>query len=150
MAMATEVEHLSAVEEAWSLMSQLFWEIRPRMARMATEFGLTPPQMFALKALDPNRPMPMGELAAELHCDNSNVTGLVDRLTAQGLVERREAPHDRRVRMLALTPRGAEVRERLHDVMLAVPEQLARLDEEDQCALRDLMRRARHGADPPG
>lgn len=124
------------------MMSQLFWELRPRMGAVAAEFGLTPPQMFALKVLDPDRPVPMRELAAQLHCDSSNVTGLVDRLTAQGLVERREAPHDRRVRMLAVTPEGARVRARLHAVMLEVPPGLAGLSVDDQRALRDLMRRA--------
>jgi DNA-binding MarR family transcriptional regulator len=141
--MATEVDHPTPIEEAWSLMSQLFWELRPRMMTAAAEFGLTPPQMFALRSLDPGHPVPMRELAAHLHCDSSNVTGLVDRLTAQGLVERREAPHDRRVRMLAVTPEGARVRDRLGAAMLAVPPDLAALGPDDQRALCDLMRRAR-------
>ena len=61
-----------------------------------------------------------------LHCDSSNVTGLVDGLAAQGLVERREAEHDRRVRMLVVTERGAEVRDRLQEVMSEVPERWRR------------------------
>ena len=40
----------------------------------------------------------MSALAHALHCDNSNVTGIVDRLEAAGLVERRAAEHDRRVK----------------------------------------------------
>ena len=102
--MATEAKRRrkTAAEEAWSLMSRLLWEMRPRMLRVAQEFGLTPPQMFALRALDPDNPVPMRELAATLHCDSSNVTGLVDGLEAQGLVERRPAEHDRRMRMLVV------------------------------------------------
>jgi DNA-binding MarR family transcriptional regulator len=133
----------SAAQEAWALISELFWELRPRMAAVASEFGLTPPQMFALKVLDPEHPIPMSELAGKLHCDNSNVTGLIDRLTAQGLVERRDAPHDRRVRMLAVTAEGARVRRRLASVMLDVPPLLTGMSPEDQTALRDLLRRAR-------
>ncbi len=68
-------------------MGRLFWQLRPRMARVAGEFGLTPPQLFALKTLDPDNPVPMSTLASALHCDNSNVTGLVDGLESQGLVE---------------------------------------------------------------
>ena len=60
--------------------------------------------------------MPMRELAAELHCDSSNVTGLVDGLEAHGFVERRSAEHDRRVRMLVVTERGAAVRRRINEV----------------------------------
>ena len=144
--MAAEVQHVGAAQEAWALISELFWDLRPRMAAAAAEFGLTPPQMFALKLLDPGHPIPMRELAAQLHCDSSNVTGIVDRLTAQGLVERREDAHDRRLRMLAVTDQGAKVRARLRDVMLEVPPGIAGLRPEEQRALRDLMRRARDPA----
>jgi MarR family transcriptional regulator, organic hydroperoxide resistance regulator len=140
--MASEVTHDSAAREAWGLMSRLFWEMRPRMLRIAAEFGLTPPQLFALRSLDPEQPVPMRALAQALHCDSSNVTGLVDGLAAQGLVERREAEHDRRVRMLVVTERGADVRARVGDAVQRVPEQLAALEPEDQLALRDILRRA--------
>jgi DNA-binding MarR family transcriptional regulator len=140
--MDAAVKRGTPVEEAWALMGKLFWEIRPRMLRVAGEFGLTPPQLFALRALDPGEPVPMRALASALHCDSSNVTGLVDGLAALGLVERREAEHDRRVRMLVVTERGAEVRNRMIEVMQQVPEPLARLDASDQHALRDVLRRA--------
>ena len=52
----------------------------------------------------------MSALAAALQCDNSNVTGIVDRLEAQGLVERRPAAHDRRVKTLVVTTEGVELR----------------------------------------
>ena len=140
--MASSVKHPAAVQEAWSLLGKLFWQMRPRMLAVAGELGLTPPQMFALRALDPEQPVPMRELAAQLHCDSSNVTGLVDGLEAHGLVERRSAEHDRRVRMLVVTQRGAEVRRRIEAVVQAVPPALASLSGDDQRALRDILRRA--------
>ena len=130
------------VEDAWALMVELFWELRPRMIRIAGEFGLSPPQLFALKALDPDDPVPMSTLASALHCDNSNVTGLVDGLEAQGLVERRPDDHDRRVRMVVVTDRGAQVRTRLAEAMQEVPPELAALSAADQRALRDILQRA--------
>src|SRR3954454_16261652 len=139
--MASDVQSLSAAQEAWGLMSRLFWELRPRMLRVASESGLTPPQLFALRALDPEHPVPMRALAQALHCDSSNVTGLVDGLAAQGLVARRESEHDRRVRMLVVTERGAAVRARLHEAIQEIPEPLAALSEEDQRTLRDILRR---------
>jgi DNA-binding MarR family transcriptional regulator len=132
----------TAVEDAWALMGQLFWQMRPRMLRVAGEFGLSPPQLFALRTLDPDNPVPMSALATALHCDNSNVTGLVDGLEAQGLVVRRPAEHDRRVRMVVVTERGAEVRGRFVDVMQEVPPELAALSPADQKALRDILGRA--------
>lgn len=131
-----------AAQEAWALMGKLFWQMRPRMLATASEFGLTPPQMFALRALDPDRPVPMRELALQLHCDSSNVTGLVDGLEAHGLVERRAAEHDRRVRMLVVTERGARVRERINEVVQEVPAPIAALSASDQRALRDILHRA--------
>lgn len=136
------VKRGTAAEDAWALMGELFWQMRPRMVRVAGEFGLSPPQLFALKTLDPDNPVPMSALATALHCDNSNVTGLVDGLEAQGLVERRPGAHDRRVRMLVVTERGAAVRDRLVEVMQEVPPELATLSATDQQALRDILHRA--------
>ncbi|HVL31224.1 MAG TPA: MarR family transcriptional regulator [Solirubrobacteraceae bacterium] len=140
--MAVNADRRAAAAEAWELMSRLFWELRPRMLRIAAEFGLTPPQLFALRSLDPDEPVPMRTLARALQCDSSNVTGLVDGLEAQGLVERREAEHDRRLRLLVVTERGAEVRARLSAAMQEVPEPIAGLGADDQRALRDILRRA--------
>src|SRR3954454_1591270 len=133
---------LSPAGEGWALMHELFHASRRRFLAIASEFELSPPQVRALGVLEPGRPVPMSELADALHCDNSNVTGIVDRLEDRGLVERRSATHDRRVKMLALTPRGAEVRERLAERLEQAPGPLARLSPEDQRALRDIMRRA--------
>jgi MarR family transcriptional regulator, organic hydroperoxide resistance regulator len=131
----------SPASEAWALMNELFHASRRRFVAVASEFELSPPQVRALAVLDPDRPVPMSELADALHCDNSNVTGIVDRLEDRGLVERRSASHDRRVKMLAVTERGAEVRERLAERLEQAPEPLARLSPDDQRVLRDIMRR---------
>jgi DNA-binding MarR family transcriptional regulator len=132
----------SPAGEAWALMHELVHASRRRFLAVASEFELSPPQVRALGVLDPERPVPMSELAEALHCDNSNVTGIVDRLEDRGLVERRSASHDRRVKMLAVTGRGAEVRARLAERLDEAPEPLARLSPEDQRTLRDIMRRA--------
>ena len=86
--------------------------------------------------------MPMSKLAGVLGCDNSNVTGIVDRLEARGLVERRSSEHDRRVKMLVVTERGADLRRRLVERMSEPPAELAALPAAEQRALRDVMRRA--------
>jgi MarR family transcriptional regulator, organic hydroperoxide resistance regulator len=135
-------EPVSPVSEAWSLMQALLQSSRRRFLAVAAEFDLSPPQVMALKSLDPARPLPMSQLAEALHCDNSNVTGIVDRLEDRGLVERRSATHDRRVKMLAVTERGAEVREQLRARLREAPPPLAQLSDEDQRALCDIMRRA--------
>ena len=138
---AAETER-SAASEAWSLIAQLFTSQRTRFLAIASEFELAPAQLGALKALDPDDPVPMRDLAQALACDNSNVTGIIDRLEDRGLVERRPAPHDRRVKMLVVTPAGAEIRARVKARMDEAPEALKRLSADEQQLLRDLMRKA--------
>jgi len=135
----------SAASEAWALIAELFTSQRTRFLAIAAEFELAPAQLGALKALDPEAPVPMRELAQALACDNSNVTGIVDRLESRGLVERRAAPHDRRVKMLYVTPQGAELRARVKARMEEPPEALKRLSASEQAALRDLLFKAMRG-----
>jgi MarR family transcriptional regulator, organic hydroperoxide resistance regulator len=123
-------------------MFELIHLSKRRFMAIASEFDLSPPQVMALRQLDPDEPKPMSELAIALRCDNSNVTGIVDRLEDRGLVERRPGEHDRRVKMLMITERGAQVRAGLAARLDEPPEALANLSPEDQRALRDIMRRA--------
>ena len=132
----------SPAEEAGALLRRLLFAERRRFFDAASEFELHPAQAGALTQLDEHSGSPMHEIASHLACDSSNVTGLVDGLAAQGLVERREAEHDRRVRMLVVTERGQAVRDRFIEVMSEVPDPLARLGEGDQVLLRDVLQRA--------
>jgi DNA-binding MarR family transcriptional regulator len=139
---ATTTRRGSPASEAWALMFELMHLSKQRFMAIASEFDLSPPQVMALRQLDPDEPKPMSELAIALRCDNSNVTGIVDRLEDRGLVERRPAAHDRRVKMLSITERGVQVRAGLSARLAEPPEPLANLSIEDQRALRDIMRRA--------
>src|SRR6478735_9579817 len=132
---ASTTRRSSPAAEAWALMFELIHLSKRRFMAIASEFELSPPQVMALRQLDPDEPKPMSELAERLHCDNSNVTGIVDRLEDRGLVERRPAEHDRRVKMLAITPAGADIRARLAERLEVPPEPLARLSADDQRAL---------------
>jgi DNA-binding MarR family transcriptional regulator len=50
--------------------------------------------------------MTLGELSRRMMVTNGNVTGLVDRLVAQRLIERRPSPSDRRSQLVSLTAEG--------------------------------------------
>ncbi len=128
--------------EAWALLSDLLRVQRTRYAAIAGDLGLAPSQAFALKQLQPGTPLPMSALAEALGCDASNVTGIVDRLEARGLIERRGAEHDRRVKMLAVTQKGADIRGTLLARLHEAPPEIAGLSRTDQRELRDILRRA--------
>jgi DNA-binding MarR family transcriptional regulator len=57
-------------------------------------------------------------------------------------VERRTVGADRRVKTLALTPAGVELRARVLDLMSEPPAAIAALSAKDQRTLRDILRRA--------
>ena len=135
---------VSAASEAWSLVGELWQDHKHRVAAVASEFELSAPQVWALKAIRPGDPVPMSSLAGVLRCDASNVTGIVDRLEHRGLVERRPAQHDRRVKHLVLTGEGEALRRQLVERLEAPPAPITRLSPEDQRLLLDLLRRALH------
>ena len=128
--------------EAQQLFFQIGMEHRQRVGGSLGELGLTFVQAHALRHLDPEQPIPMSSLAEKLFCDASNVTGIADRLESRKLVERRAADGDRRVKALALTEEGAQLRERVLEIMTEPPPAIARLSKRDQKALRDILRRA--------
>ena len=128
--------------EAWSIAFALAMRNRGKLLAALEELDLTFMQAHVLRLLEGNRPIPMGDLAAVLHCDASNVTGIADRLEARGLVQRRSAPEDRRVKALALTPAGLQMRRRVIRAMTDPPAAIKRLSDADQAALRDILRRA--------
>jgi DNA-binding MarR family transcriptional regulator len=101
--------------------------------------GLTPPLARALRRLDDDRPRAMGDLADVLRCDPSNVTGIVDRLEAKGLVERHTAEHDRRAKTVGVTAAGRRLLRRIGAELATLPPQLAALDERDRRALADVL-----------
>jgi DNA-binding MarR family transcriptional regulator len=143
--MKTKVE--SPAQEAWILMRDIAMTNKARIFALAQEFDIAPMQVHALYTLEPGEEVPMSALAGTLRCDPSNVTGITDRLEARGLIERRSAPHDRRLKLLALTPEGESVRERMREVLDTPPPAIESLSRADQHALRELMRRAHAGVD---
>jgi DNA-binding MarR family transcriptional regulator len=139
--MATVTRSTAMARQAWGLIFELSLANRARLVAALEEVDLTFAQAHALRLLDPDRPLPMSEIADRLVCDASNVTGIADRLEARGLVERR-AGEDRRVKTGALTPKGVEVRRHVIESMRRPPEAIAALTQADQRALRDILRRA--------
>ena len=106
------------------------------------ELDLTLPLSDAIWQLDPKLgPVSRRELAERLQCDPSNVTFLVDRLESRGLLTRARASSDRRIKALALTPAGIELRDRLI-ATIADSSMFTSLTRAQQKQLADLLQRA--------
>jgi DNA-binding MarR family transcriptional regulator len=144
---ATEIQQPADTEstaaEVWALLRTLFQRQRRRFLSAASELDLHPAQAGALLQLA--TPLPMHELAALLGCDNSNVTGLVDRLEARGFVSREPGIEDRRVKHVVLTEAGGQMRAELLARVGAPAGGLALLADPEQRQLRDLLRRVVDG-----
>ncbi len=102
--MPSTPSNLSVVDSLLAVAGQVHHQV----GAVAEAHGLTPQQLCLLRTLE--TPRPMHELAAQLCCDPSNVTGLIDRLEARHLVERTPGSADRRVKMLSLTSEGKALR----------------------------------------
>jgi MarR family transcriptional regulator, organic hydroperoxide resistance regulator len=112
-------------DEFWSSVIELCFSARGWWSAVCEELELTPSQGMALRSLD--RPLPMSTLAEALACDASNITGIVDKLESRGLIDRRAADHDRRIKMLFVTDRGRALRDRLINRLLEPPAAVAAL-----------------------
>ena len=78
--------------------------------RLYSDHGMTLPRFDYLSQLyrEPDRRMNMTELSRRLMVSGGNVTGLTDRLVADGLVKREQDASDRRVQIIVLTDDGYE------------------------------------------
>jgi DNA-binding MarR family transcriptional regulator len=128
----------SDAREADDIAGLLFWiteHSRMECDRAAEENDMTAAQVRALLSM--GEPTPMSSLAEHMGCDASNVTGIADRLEARGLI-RRETGSDRRIKLLALTPEGEKVRDRLRQ-RLSRTSPAGNLSVSERRTLKDLL-----------
>ena len=82
----------------------------------ARRFGMTRAQWAVLARLQRSEGLKQTELADMLDLQPITLTRLLDRLSANGLIERRPDPDDRRANRLFLTPAAGPLMERLNDL----------------------------------
>ena len=76
-------------------------------SRLRDSFDVTLPRFDLMAQLDKaSNGMTLGELSQRMMVSNGNVTGLVDRLVEQKMIERRPSPTDRRAMLVNLTSDG--------------------------------------------
>lgn len=125
----------------------LFWLLlrvsmltKPTLIQLSEAHKLPPGQMFTLCALEPGKAVPMHAVCGILHCDASNVTGIVDRLVTAGYIERKESDQDRRVKAIRLTEAGEAARSNLLQETAALDLPCAKnLSDEEQKVLKELL-----------
>jgi DNA-binding MarR family transcriptional regulator len=93
----------------WKLIFHAAERVEVKLEAELAQVGLSVSKMGVLKTLvHEGEPIPLSRLAGRLACVKSNVTQLVDRLEAEGLVARVNDPTDRRSILASITDAGRE------------------------------------------
>ena len=109
--------------------------LESRLEARLSEVGLSLPKLAALHHLTAaGESLPLGQLAERLACVKSNVTQLVDRLEADGLVNRTSDPNDRRSRLAVITDAGRKAFARGSEIQQAAEQELFAVLTKDESA----------------
>jgi DNA-binding MarR family transcriptional regulator len=134
--------------EMEQLLDQFVLDYDAAFDRAARTVGLSGAQACALGFTE--QQMPMSALARTLACDASNVSQIVARLEARGLVERTADAADRRVKLVRITPAGRRAYRRVRAAFRDDCEALRRLDEHERRELQRLLEKMTSPAEPGG
>jgi DNA-binding MarR family transcriptional regulator len=88
---------------------RIFKDIEDYSHEVSSSFGVTGPQLWALKTISQSEKLTHGQLGKTMYLHPSTITGLVDRLESKGLVRRSRDSVDRRVVTVELTEAGREL-----------------------------------------
>lgn len=130
----------SAAERVWFRLLRLDTRMHAHIADRLRTIGLSVPQCDVLTTLTEREGVSQQELAERLYVTKGNISGLIDRLVAAGLVERRRLDGDRRSHAIFLTQPGrASADAGIAIQKQFVEETLGRLSEEDLLRLDNLL-----------
>jgi DNA-binding MarR family transcriptional regulator len=127
----------AAEVELERLLEEFVMAYDTEFARAAGTVGLSGAQACALGWTDVQ--MSMSALARVLACDASNVSQIVGRLEARGLVERTVDGGDRRVKLVRITPAGRRAYRQVRGAFGFARDALGRLDADERGELHRLL-----------
>jgi DNA-binding MarR family transcriptional regulator len=134
---AQQTTKAALAADAWRAIFDFIVATAGHRNAVLAHLGLTPNDSRAIAALDREVGRTMRALSDEWECDASTTTWIVDRLEAKGLAERRAHPTDRRVRLVALTPRGEATKAEMIAQTYTPPPELFALSQAALAELRD-------------
>lgn len=106
------------------------------------ELGLTGPQVTALKLLEGIGKLSLSDLSERMSAKNSTITGIVDRMVQSELVARHRSEEDRRVVLIALTPKGEKLARKIPITAMEIfGSALRSLSAKDRADLTDILKR---------
>lgn len=103
-----KMEEISNGLKILKLLKQIGNTIKQMMKYECKEYDITGPQGMLMGILAHYGEMKVSDLSQKLGLSNSTVSGILDRLEKQGLVERIRSKEDRRVVYVSVTPEFKE------------------------------------------
>src|SRR6476620_4909026 len=100
---------VSTAAHTWLVMMKAMQAIQRYGLANLEETGLGLSDFAVLEALLHKGPLPVNVIGPKVNLTPGSISVAVDRLVAKGLASRAECSQDRRVRIVALTPRGKSV-----------------------------------------
>lgn len=133
-------ERQQMLEEIGALELRLLAGGLPEETSSLLDYDLTVQQLRAFAFIFAGGETPINRLAEALGIRPNVATGIIQRLVERQLIERREDPEDRRVRLLSITERGRALIDELGDIALAKGRVLLdRLTDQQLRQLRDIL-----------
>jgi MarR family 2-MHQ and catechol resistance regulon transcriptional repressor len=102
-------KNISASVHAWLVMMKAMQAISRYALADIEKAGLGDSDFRVLEVLLNKGPLPVNVIGPKVNLTPGSISVAVDRLLAKGFVSRTESSEDRRVRVVALTPRGKSV-----------------------------------------
>jgi DNA-binding MarR family transcriptional regulator len=126
-------------QDIFDAVTEFIGQLMRRGEQLSQRFDVPVSAVKALRRLD--TPVPMKDLGQKLHCDPSFVTMIADTLEQRGLATREPNPADRRVKNLALTDRGLEVKAAMEQETLGLMPWTHALDRSEREQFLELVRK---------
>ncbi len=111
-------------EEVGRLFFELGKLLRQYMRKNFEDEGITMPQGAVISALKRGGEMMISELSHKLNLSNSTVSGIIDRMEKQQLVERVRSEEDRRIVYVKVSPKFDEMHKEAYKKMEKAFEEL--------------------------
>jgi len=107
--MSGQINRDVAISEVMQSLRRIFKAIQDYSHEVSSKFGITGPQLWALKTISQNESLSLRDLSERMYLHPSTITGVVDRLERKGYVTRKRDQVDRRVIYVQLTAEGRKL-----------------------------------------
>ena len=132
------MENLNDSVKVAKLFQEVMHLFRQNMSKVFEDIGMTAPQIMVIRILGKERKLKITELSSKLSLPNSTVSGIIDRLEKQGLVERKRSEKDKRVVYVSISSNFKEMHQNfekrlegntVNTMNKGTPEELAKIFE---------------------